>query len=168
MHSRLHCGGGDVCFWILRGCLPLDPRGVSGPLSSGGSCLPLDWGVSAPLGLGECLPLGPGCLHTHTHTPCEQNESQTDVKTLPFRNFVGKIAVRTQNHKLRYQPLSPSHIRIASEALNTLNIHQLTSLAMSNYTKLPNLGKELEYTPQLQKCRKTSPTNSVSMDMECM
>ena len=40
------------------------------------------------------------------------------------------------NAELRIQ--TPIAIILTSEALN---IHQLTSLAMSNYTKLPHLGK---------------------------
>ena len=86
-------GGGEVCF--LGGCLL--PGGVwsGGCLLLGGVCFPggvCSQGVSGPGGL---LPGGGGYLLwggyipacTETDTPL-WTESQTPVKTLPWRNFV--------------------------------------------------------------------------------
>ena len=103
--SQHALGRGGVSQHALdRGCLP---RGVSG---QGGVWL--RWGVwprggclakKGVSGQGECLARGmsarggvcPGvCVadiplnQRQTPPPCEQNDSQTGVKTLPCRNFV--------------------------------------------------------------------------------
>ena len=57
---------------------------------------PLQWpsgggGGSAPVQGGICLPGGGGVsapVHAGIHPPCEQNDWQTGVKTLPCRNYV--------------------------------------------------------------------------------
>ena len=58
----------------------------SGRLHVGGGYLPRGGGVHTPLADTPC-PLYAG-THTHIHTPCEQNNWQTGVKTLPSRNFI--------------------------------------------------------------------------------
>ena len=90
VHPSMQWAGG-VC---LRGCLP---RGVSAQRVSAWGCLPggvclggvcqgvSAWEVSAQGGV--CLGVSAGGVSRHP-SPCEWNDWQTGVKTLPCRNYV--------------------------------------------------------------------------------